>query len=106
MRTWSPLEDRGFFVYLSTFTGTVDLGQLWECSRAVRSVVLPNLVPRVEWGPEVLAWAHHPKRCDMTPFVKRLAGVSRMELLPPNLTQLTFDRHFNQPVAAGVLPAN
>ena len=70
-----------------------------------------QLVPRVEWGPEVFTWVHDTKRRDMIPFVKRMHGVGSNQpleagVLPPNLAQLTFDREFNQPLAAGVLPVS
>ena len=89
----------------------VDLTQFWACSQAVRNLVLPNLVPAVVWGPEVLTWARDPKRRDMLPFVKRM-NLKRMNVeslvgvLPPNLTQLTFSTFFNQSLTAGVLSAN
>ena len=77
-------------------------------------MVLPNLVPAVTWGPEVLTWNHNPKRRDMLPFVKRMICVANSDfnqpltagVLPPNLTQLTFGADFDQPLAAGVLPPN
>ena len=61
-----PLEDSSLFAYLNTFMTTDDLMQLWKCSRAVRTMVLPNIVPRVEWGPEVL------NRPELRPLVRRM----------------------------------
>ena len=54
-----PLEDRLVFAYLTTFLDPVDLVQLWSCSRGIHTFVVPNLVPRVQWGPEVFTWPEH-----------------------------------------------
>ena len=66
-----PLEDRRLFSYITTFMSTRDLGQLWMCSRAAHNICIPNLVPRVVWGPGVFSWAHDPTKSHvMLPLVK------------------------------------
>jgi len=89
-----PLEDSSLFAYLNTFMTTDDLMQRWRYSRAVGTMVLPNIVPRVEWGPEVL------NRPDLCPLVRRMHTGDEFDhpldvgSLPPKLTQLTFGLQF------------
>ena len=68
----------------------------------MHNLVVPSLVPAVEWGESVYHWPDARRR-----YVKKMRATNlHAGLLPASLTELTFGSEFNQPLAAVVLPAN
>lgn len=96
-------SDQRLFSYLTTFIPTPDLGQLSTTSRAVRSRTDPNMITRRVWGTRVFDWSPERRALVRQMHIEQFDG-SFAQLLPPNLTHLTFDWCFGQPLESGVLP--